>query len=69
MHEWISFSPYRREEWRGHESKEGVRRAIAYAERRNQALRIFARETGPAHLPTAYWEVTSGSWGSVFAKD
>lgn len=69
MHEWISFSPYRREEWRGHETKDGVRRAIVYAERHNQALRIFVRDSGLPHLPTAYWEVASDSWGTVFAKD
>jgi hypothetical protein len=69
MHEWITYNPSRREVWRGHETKDGVRRSIAHAKRWDETLRIFVRDSGLPHLPTAYWEITADGWEAVFAKD
>lgn len=58
MHAWISYNPSRREVWRGHETKDGVRRAIAFADRHNDDLHIFVLDAIDAYceIPRAYWD-------------
>lgn len=67
MHPWISYVPWRRQEWKGHDTKEGVRRAISYHEGSHFPLRIFAEGTSDGY--PAYHEVPAESWDTAFAKD
>ncbi|MFD0276201.1 hypothetical protein ACFVHB_20170 [Kitasatospora sp. NPDC127111] len=62
MDTYISHSSWRREEWKGHPSKEGARRAILYNRGRSAVLTIFRLERGSAGLayrvvPQEYWDL------------
>lgn len=65
MEQYISYSPPRRECWKGHATKAGVRRAIGYARRHPWApgLRLFVSEHSPTgvilvEIPAAEWDET-----------
>ncbi|MFJ9213043.1 hypothetical protein [Streptomyces sp. NPDC102264] len=66
MTEYISYAPWRREEWKGHRTKKAVRQAIAYDRGRGR-LTIFARGvngTGEAFL----LEVPQARWAEQFEE-
>lgn len=66
MDSFISFSSWRREPWKGHESAKEVRAAIRYARRMGRAdLRIFELDD-TANLVVTYWEVVGADWDRVF---
>lgn len=66
MDQWISFSPNRREEWKGHETKKGVRQSIRY-NRGWGRLRIFERAESESGTSVGYDEIPRGEWDKVFA--
>ncbi|MEU3986123.1 hypothetical protein AB0F77_39705 [Streptomyces sp. NPDC026672] len=69
MDPYISYSPWRREEWKGHSTKKGVRQAIAYDRGRGR-LRLFRMFPGQSTLsPEAveYLEAPRDAWDDLFA--
>ncbi|MEV4037686.1 hypothetical protein [Streptomyces umbrinus] len=66
MDQWISYVPWRREEWKGHTSKKAVRQAIRY-DRGRGALKIFERAESESGTSVGYDEVPRGDWDKVFA--
>lgn len=56
MEKWISYRPYRNQEWKGHATKKAVRQAIAY-HRSMGRLRIFqwTEDSGYYEIPRSEW--------------
>ncbi len=66
MEEWISFSPWRREEWKSHRSKKAVRQAIAYDRGRGQ-LKLFGRGvSGDGRL--FFLGIPAEQWDEIFQE-
>ncbi|MGW1828870.1 hypothetical protein ACWCO0_09490 [Streptomyces tubercidicus] len=69
MDPYISYAPWRREEWKGHATKKAVRMAIAYDRGRGH-LRIFRLSPGQStRSPGAveYLEAPRDAWDELFA--
>ncbi|MFD9442114.1 hypothetical protein [Streptomyces sp. NPDC060001] len=66
MDQWISFSYWRREEWKGHASKKAVRQAIRY-DRGRGTLKLFELAESESGTSLEYGEVPRGEWDKVFA--
>lgn len=67
MEAWISFSPWRCEEWRSHRSKRGIRQAIAYDRGRGK-LRIFNLGSDQYGV-TTYTELLPEEWDETFSEE
>ncbi|KUF18831.1 hypothetical protein [Streptomyces silvensis] len=65
MTEYISFVPFRREEWKAHPSKRAVRQAIAYDKGRGD-LRIFSRGVSGTGA-IFFLEVSRDDWEALFS--
>lgn len=65
MTDYISYSPWRRQEWKGHETKKAVRRAIAY-DRGFAQLRLFSRGEHPGG-GVFFLEIPRDEWDAMFA--
>lgn len=68
MHAWISHNDSRREVWRGHRNKEGVRRAISWAASYNERLRIFVSRPVHSDGSVEFIEIPRADWEMEFAK-
>jgi hypothetical protein len=63
MESFISFSKWRRSEWKGHDDAKGVRSAIRYARRNSTELRLFFRHRG---IALSYVEIPPEDWDAEF---
>lgn len=68
MDPWISYSSWRRDPLKGHESRKAVRASIRYARRHRSDLRIFAKDVGEAGQ-LMYFEVAPAEWDATFAEE
>lgn len=66
MTEYISFSPYRREEWKAHPTKRAVRQAISFDGGRGH-LRIFTRGVSGTGA-TFFLEISADTWDEQFGE-
>ncbi|MFB7919368.1 hypothetical protein [Streptomyces sp. NPDC056061] len=66
MTPYISFVPFRREEWKAHATKKAVRQAIAY-DRGRGGLRIFAQGVG-GDGRVFFLEIPRDQWGERFEE-
>lgn len=65
-HPFISYSRWRREEWKGHDGPEGVRRTIEYARRNSRPLRVFALVNTGIPGQAEFTEIPTYDWDSAF---
>lgn len=65
---FITYGPWRRVEWKGHENREGVRRTIEYARRNSRPLRVFKDRDLPEY-GTDYTEILPEYWDEMFFGD
>ncbi|MEU7243369.1 hypothetical protein [Streptomyces sparsogenes] len=65
MNPYISYVPWRNEEWKGHATKKAVRMAIAY-DRGWGGLRLFSHGAYPDGR-TFFLEVPRDQWDEMFA--
>lgn len=65
MEQWISHEPNRRDCWKGHPSKKGVRLAIARARAHGRSLRLF---TYLATDPGVFIEIPADDWDDRFKE-
>jgi hypothetical protein len=63
---YVSHEPNRRDCWKGHGNKDGVRRAINYARAHNRNLRVFA--VGEEDGWVTYTEIPAAQWDTYFAE-
>ena len=69
MDEWISYSGWRRDPLKGHDTKRGVRAMLRYfRERPSRNLRIFARSVAEDGSLT-YTEIPAELWDETFAEE
>lgn len=64
MDPYISYAPYRREEWKGHATKKAVRMAIAYDRGRGR-LQLFSNGAYPDGR-TFFLEIPRDQWTEMF---
>jgi hypothetical protein len=67
-HPYLTYSPTRRVEWKGHDTKEGVRRAIRYAQASGTPLRVFVDRDLPEPV-TDYAEIAPDYWAGMFLAE
>lgn len=61
--EWISYAPGRRESWKCHHTRNGVRKAIAYG---TEGLTLFSRGRLPGSGAVVFVEVPRENWEQLF---
>lgn len=65
---YVTYKAGRREPWKGHDSAEGVRRAITYDRSHpwGGGLRVFCKDTSNPYASAAYYTVPESNWDAVF---
>lgn len=60
MHQYLTYSEYRREEWLGFDSPEAVRRSLLFARRNRREIKVFY--AGTDNGVDAYREILPEDW-------
>ncbi|MFB7823832.1 hypothetical protein [Streptomyces hydrogenans] len=71
MDPYISHVPFRRQEWKGHAAKRGVRQAIAHDRDRGRLriFRLFPSESTRDPGTVEYLEAPRDAWDELFADE